>query len=216
MYITLISETHNNNNFDVSYCLAKDGRWWLCRRSYLIESLILRRHSRLIFRIDTSTQVKQKSVRVNNIIGGFGDGTTNLDELKMIFTAAWDKLVSELISEASVTSTHQKDDKGNLLHQTLEQSACGLTLKDQTGPGGRLFSTGNWLKLWISWMHRARGWAVVSVSCRGGTITWKRGRRFCWLTKSSCTRTWIGFSLLYTPSHGAQDIFQAECLNKST
>ena len=133
MYVTLISETHNNNNnLDVSYCLAKDGRWWLSRRSYLIESLILRRHSRLIFRIDTSTQVKQKSVRVNNIIGGFGDGTRNLDELKMIFTAAWDKLVSELIRD--------------LLHQTLEQSACGLTLKDQTGPGGRLFSTGHWLK----------------------------------------------------------------------
>lgn len=148
MCVTLISETHNNNNnnFDVSYCLAKDGRWRLSRRSYLIESHIVRRHSRLIFGIDTSTQVKQKSVRVNDIIVGFGDGTTNLDELKMIFTAAWDKLVSELIREAWVTSSHQKDDKGNLLHQTLEQSACGQTLKDQTGPGGRLFSTGHWLK----------------------------------------------------------------------
>ena len=43
----------------------------------------------------------------------------------------------ELKTDASVTAAYPKDDKGNLLHQTLEETAYGLTLKGHIVSGGR-------------------------------------------------------------------------------
>ena len=43
----------------------------------------------------------------------------------------------ELRTDSSVTAAYPKDDKGNMLHQTLEEMAHGMTLKGYAVTGGR-------------------------------------------------------------------------------
>ena len=43
----------------------------------------------------------------------------------------------ELKTDATVTAAYPKDDKGNVLHQTLEETTYGVTLKGHAISGGR-------------------------------------------------------------------------------
>ena len=55
----------------------------------------------------------------------------------MIYTVAWNKIMYELKTDATVTAAYPKDYKGNVLHQTLEETTYGVTLKGHVISGGR-------------------------------------------------------------------------------
>ena len=59
----------------------------------------------------TSSASKQSSVRIDDIIDCIGKGTTKLDVSKMISPVAWNKIMHELKSDASVTAAYLKDNK---------------------------------------------------------------------------------------------------------
>ena len=77
----------------------------------------------------TSSAVRTTAVRINDIVDGIIKGTTKLDVLKMIYAVAWNKIMHEIRTDSSVTAAYPKDDKGNVLHQILEETAYGVTLK---------------------------------------------------------------------------------------
>ena len=85
----------------------------------------------------TSSASKTTTVRIDDIIDGIGRGTSKLDVLKMIYSAAWNKIMYELRTDASVTAAYPKDNNGNMLHQTLEETTYGVTLKGYAVTGGR-------------------------------------------------------------------------------
>ena len=85
----------------------------------------------------TSSASKTTTVRIDDIINRIGRGTSKLDVLKMIYSAAWNKIMYELRTDASVTAAYPKDNNGNMLHQTLEETTYGVTLKGYTVTGGR-------------------------------------------------------------------------------
>ena len=80
---------------------------------------------------------KTASVRIDDIIDAIGRGTTKLDVLKMIYTVAWNKIMYDIKTDSSVASAHPKNDVGQLLHQTLEETKYGVTLKGYVDNGGR-------------------------------------------------------------------------------
>ena len=85
----------------------------------------------------TSSASTTTSVRIDNIIDGIGRGTSKMDVLKLIYSVAWNKIMYELQTDASVTAAYPKDDKGNMFHQTLEETSHGVTLKGYAVTGGR-------------------------------------------------------------------------------
>ena len=80
---------------------------------------------------------KTSSVRVDDIIDAIGRGTTKLDVLKMIYTVAWNKIMHDIKTDSSVAAAYPQNDGGKLLHQTLEETKYGVTLKGYTDNGGR-------------------------------------------------------------------------------
>ena len=86
----------------------------------------------------TTSVSKTTTLRVDDIIDGVGKGTSKLDVLKMIYSVAWNKIMFELRTDSSVTTAYPKDSNGNMLHQTLEETAHGVTLKGYALKGGRL------------------------------------------------------------------------------
>ena len=60
-----------------------------------------------------------------------------MDVLKMIYSVAWNKIMYELRTDSSVTAAYPKDNNGDMLHQTLEETAHGVTLKGYAVKGGR-------------------------------------------------------------------------------
>ena len=80
---------------------------------------------------------KTSSVRVNDIIDAIDRGTTKLDALKMIYTVAWNEIMYDMKTDSSVTAAYPHDDGGKLLHQTIEETKYGVTLKGYVDNGGR-------------------------------------------------------------------------------
>ena len=85
----------------------------------------------------TTSTGTSATVRIDDIVDGIHKGTTKLDVLKMIYAAAWNKIMYVLKTDATVTAAYPKDDKGNVLHQTLEETKYGVTLKGYAVKGGR-------------------------------------------------------------------------------
>ena len=80
---------------------------------------------------------KSSSVHIDDIIDAVDRGTTKLDVLKMIYTVAWNKIMHDIKSDSSVAAAYPNDDGGKLLHQTIEETKYGVTLKGYTDNGGR-------------------------------------------------------------------------------
>ena len=53
-----------------------------------------------------SSASKTTTERINDIINGIGRGTSKLDVLKMIYSAAWNKIMYELRTDASVMAAY--------------------------------------------------------------------------------------------------------------
>ena len=85
----------------------------------------------------TTSVSKTTTIRVDDIINGVGRGTSKLDVLKMIYSVAWNKIMYELRTDSSVTAAYPKDNNGDMLHQTLEETTHGGTLKGYAVTGGR-------------------------------------------------------------------------------
>ena len=157
-YLTLISETNNNNNFTVNFNapLVFNVDWEVA----LVQAYVPHRHShfqdhfksyfpnnriiaQLVMHYKTSPSATTSTststiIRIDDIIDGIHKGTTKLDVLKMIYAAAWNKIMYLLKTDATLTAAYPKDDKGNMLHQSLEETAYGVTLKGYGVRGGRL------------------------------------------------------------------------------
>ena len=85
----------------------------------------------------TTSVSKTTTIRVDDIIDGVRRGTSKLDVLKMIYSVAWNKIMCELRTDSSVTAAYPKDNNGDMLHQTLEETIHGVTLKGYALKGGR-------------------------------------------------------------------------------
>ena len=156
-YLTLISETSNVNNFTVrftdaltfgedwevalvqAYLPHRDSHFQESFKKYFpnnkaIGELVVHYNTSPTATSSTSTS---STVRINDIVDGINKGTTKLDVLKMIYTVAWNKIIHDFKTDASVTAAYPKDDKGNVLHQILEETAYGVTLKGYAVKGGR-------------------------------------------------------------------------------
>ena len=154
-YVTLISGTHNVHNFSVNINLNFGEDWEVA----LVQAYLPHRDSHfqdsfkkyfpnnkevggLVVHYNTSpsatsSTITTSTVRINDIIDGIGKGTTKLEVLKMIYSVAWNKIMYKLKTDATVTAAYPKDDKGNVLHQTLEETTYGMTLKGHVISGGR-------------------------------------------------------------------------------
>ena len=155
-YVTLISGTHNVHNFTVKNINLNLGEDW---EVALVQAYLPHRdsHFQESFKkyfpnnkevgglavhyntspTATSSAITTSTVRINDIMDGIGRGTTKLDVLKMIYTVAWNKLMHALKTDSSVTAAYPKDDKGNVLYQSLEETTYGTTLKGHVISGGR-------------------------------------------------------------------------------
>ena len=156
-YLTLISETNNVNNFTVrftdeltfgedwevalvqAYLPHRDSHFQESFKKYFPNNKII---GQLAVHYNTSptatsSTVRTTTVRINDIVDGIIKGTTKLDVLKMIYTVAWNKIMHDLKTNTSVTAAYPKDDKGNVLHQILEETSYGVTLKGYAVKGGR-------------------------------------------------------------------------------
>ena len=155
-YVTLISGTHDVHNFMVRVDLTLGDDWEVA----LVQAYLPHRDShfqesfkkyfpnnKVIGGLSvhyntsptaTSSASKTTTVRINDIVHGIGRGTSKLDELKMIYSVAWNKIMYEFRIDASVTAAYPKEYKGNVLHQTLEETTYSMTLKGYAITGGRL------------------------------------------------------------------------------
>ena len=121
-YVTLVSETNNNNNFSVhfinwltlgvdwevalvqAYIPHRDSYFQESFKSYFPNNKVVGGLS-LHYNTSstaTSSASKTSTVRIDDIIDGIGRGTSKLDELEMIYSAAWNKIMYELRTDASV------------------------------------------------------------------------------------------------------------------
>ena len=156
-YLTLISETHNVDNYTVrftepltfgedwevglvkAYLPHRDSHFQESFKKYFpnnkaIAELAIHYNTSPTATTSTSTP---STVRINDIVDGVRRGTSKLDVLKMIYTVAWKQIMHDLKTDTSVTAAYPKDDKGNVLHQILEETAYGVTLKGYAVKGGR-------------------------------------------------------------------------------
>ena len=156
-YLTLISETHNVENYTVrftepltfgedwevglvqAYLPHRDSHFQESFKKYFpnnkaIAELAIHYNTSPTATTSTSTP---STVRINDIVDGVRRGTSKLDVLKMIYTVAWKQIMHDLKTDTSVTAAYPKDDKGNVLHQILEETAYGVTLKGYAVKGGR-------------------------------------------------------------------------------
>ena len=153
-YITVVSGTYNANNIRLRTDLSFGEDWEVA----LVQAYIP--HSDDHFRDNfkkyfpnnkiiagmsvhyntspsaTTSSSKTTNIRVDDIIDGVGNGTSKLDVLKMIYSVAWNKIMHEVRTDSFVTAAYPKDDKGNMLHQTLEETTYGVTLKGYAVTGG--------------------------------------------------------------------------------
>ena len=154
-YITVVSGTHDTNNIRLFTNLSFGEDWEVA----LVQAYIPHNDSHfrdnfkkyfpnnkiiggLAVHYNTSptatTSVsKTTTIRVDDIIDGVGNGTSKLDVLKMIYSVAWNKIMYELRTDSSVTAAYPKDSIGDMLHQTLEETTHGVTLKGYALKGGR-------------------------------------------------------------------------------
>ena len=156
-YLTLISDTHNVNNFTVNFWpyLTFGEDWEVA----LVQAYLPHRDSHfadafkahfpnnkfvgglsVFYNMNPTaalTVTKTTSVRIDDIIYAIGRGTTKLDVLKMIYTVAWNKIMYDIKTDSSVAAAYPKNDGRKLLHQTLEETKYGVTLKGYTDNGGR-------------------------------------------------------------------------------
>ena len=146
-YITLISGVHTGNNFRVhlstnltfgedwevalvqAYIPHSDSHFRDRFRKYFPNNKVV---GGLAVQYNTSPTAttsasKTTTVRIDDIIDGIGRGTSKLDVLKMIYSVAWNKIMYELRTDSSVTTAYPKDNNGNMLHQTLEETTYGVT-----------------------------------------------------------------------------------------
>ena len=154
-YLTLISGTHNVDNYKVrftepltfgedwevamvqAYLPHRDSHFQESFKKYFPNNKVV---GELAVHYNTSPTATSSTstsstVRINDIV--IIKGTTKLDVLKMVYSVAWNKIMHELKTDASVTAAYPKDDKGNVLHQILEETAYGVTLKGYAVKGGR-------------------------------------------------------------------------------
>ena len=154
-YITVTSTQHTANNFTVNTNVSFGEDWEVA----LVQAYIphsdshFREHFKKYFpnnkliagmavhyKTSPSATVsvsKATTLRVDDIIEGVGNGTSKLDVLKMIYAVAWNKIMHELRTDATVTAAYPKDSSGDMLHQTLEETSQGVTLKGYALKGGR-------------------------------------------------------------------------------
>ena len=156
-YLTLTSESNNSSNFSVhftdnltlgedwevalvhAYLPHQDSHFADAFKAYFPNNKIVGGLSVHYNPTPTAgaSVSKTSSVRVDDIIDGIGQGTTKLDVLKMIYTVAWNKIMYDIKSDSSVTAAYPHDDGGKLLHQTIEETKYGVTLKGYVDNGGR-------------------------------------------------------------------------------
>ena len=156
-YLTLISETSSVHNFTVgftdeltfgedwevalvqAYLPHRDSHFQENFKKYFPNNKVVGQLAVHYNTSPTATSSRSTSstVRINDIVDGIIKGTTKLDVLKMIYTVAWNKIMHDLKTDASVTAAYPKDDKRNVLHQILEETAYGVTLKGYAVKGGR-------------------------------------------------------------------------------
>ena len=156
-YVSLISGTHDVDNFTVHFSnyLTLGDDWEVA----LVQAYLPNRDSHfqdsfkkyfpknkvvggLAVHYNTSPTAisstsKTTTVRIDDIIDGIGRGTSKLDVLKMIYSVACNKIMYELRTDASVTAAYPKDSKGNMLHQTLEETTYSVTHNGYAVTGGR-------------------------------------------------------------------------------
>ena len=156
-YLTLTSATNNSSNFSVHFWpYLNSGEDW---EVALVQAYIPHRDSHFadafkayfpnnkfvgglsVHYNPSPTAVlsvsKTSSVLIDDIIDGIGQGTTKLDVLKMIYTVAWNKIMYDIKTDSSVTAAYPNNDSGKLLHQTIEETKYGVTLKGYVDNGGR-------------------------------------------------------------------------------
>ena len=154
-YITVVSGTHDTNNIRLYTNLSHGEDWEVALvqaytphndshfrdnfKKYFPNNKVI---GGLAVHYNTSTTAttsvsKTTTLRVDDIIDGVGNGTSKLDVLKMIYSVAWNKIMYELRTDASVTAAYPKDNNGDMLHQTLEETTHGVTLKGYAVKGGR-------------------------------------------------------------------------------
>ena len=157
-YLTLTSEKNNSSNFTVNFWpyVTLGDDWEVA----LVQAYIPHRDSHFADAFKayfpnnkfvgglsvhyntsptaTSSSSIQSSVRIDDIIDGIGKGTTKLDVLKIIYTVAWNKIMYDIKTHASVMAAYPKHSNGNVLHQSLEETKYGVTLKGDTVNGGRI------------------------------------------------------------------------------
>ena len=86
----------------------------------------------------TSSASKTTTLRIDDIIEGVGNGTTKLDVLKMIYAVAWNKIMYELRTDASVTAAYPKDSNGEYVTPDPGGNVTWrVTLKGYALKGGR-------------------------------------------------------------------------------
>ena len=154
-YITVVSGTSDANNIrlrtDLSfgedwevalvqaYIPHNDAHFWDHFKKFFPNNKIIAGMAVHYKTSPTATTSVSKSttIRVDDILHEVGNGTSKLDVLKMIYSVLWNKIMYELRTDASVTAAYPKD-KGEALHQTLEETSHGVTLKGYALKGGRL------------------------------------------------------------------------------
>ena len=154
-YITVVSGTHTANNIRLRTDLSFGEDWEVALvqayiphsddhfrdnfKKYFPNNKIIAGMA-VHYKTSPSATIsvnKHTTLRVDDIIDGVGNGTSKLDVLKMIYSATWNKIMYELRTDASVTAAYPKDSNGNMLHQTLEETSHGVTLKGYALKGGR-------------------------------------------------------------------------------
>ena len=133
-YLKLVSETSNNNNFTIhfsdhltlgddwevamvqAYIPHRDSHFQDSFKSYFPNNKVV---GGLAVHYNTSptatsSAVRTTTVRIDDIIDGIGRGTSKLDVLKMIYSAAWNKIMYELRTDSSVTAAYPKDNNGDM------------------------------------------------------------------------------------------------------
>ena len=156
-YLTLTSETHNSSNFAVNfwpyltfgddwevalvqaYIPQRDSHFADTFKAYFPNNNVVRRLSVHYNTSPTATSSASRAstVRIDDIIDGIGQGTTKLDVLEMIYTVAWNKIMYDIKTDASLMAAYPKDKNGNVLHQIAEEGPYSAILKGYGQSGGR-------------------------------------------------------------------------------
>ena len=88
---------------------------------------------------DESTSAnKQKSVRLNDILGQLSETTSKFDMLKLIYTWAWNGIMEDLQKDRSFYQVYHRMNDVSFMPQVLKETSRGLKLDGTSSFGGYL------------------------------------------------------------------------------